>query len=113
LLGAIDTVYRFSELFDFAARLAVTPAGADEMEVRAELRGLNSRRLWMEDPSRMWFEEYVSRVDTIPVRVVLSRADLVAAPRRHAASAARQVFEVFGWDTNDAVIESLQQGLRG
>ena len=42
-LPVVDTVHRFTEIFEFAARLALTKAGGDAMYVEASLKGLRRR----------------------------------------------------------------------
>ena len=45
VLYYIPTVYSILEIFEFASRLALSPAGADSMHVAIELEGLSGRRI--------------------------------------------------------------------
>src|SRR5712692_4445961 len=40
LLGVGDALFRITETFEFASRLAVTPAGGEAMQIKIEVHGL-------------------------------------------------------------------------
>jgi hypothetical protein len=49
-LGVGDTLFRCTEIFEFAARLALTDAGADRMSIEVDIRNADGRRLWVDSP---------------------------------------------------------------
>lgn len=49
-LSFISTIYQFTEIFEFAARLAVTELASPEMEISVALRGLDHRTVYNDDP---------------------------------------------------------------
>lgn len=52
LLGIGDTLFRFTEIFEFAARLALTKAGDELMHIEVTVCGLAGRRLWVDSHNR-------------------------------------------------------------
>jgi hypothetical protein len=115
ILPIKDTVGRLTEIFEFAARLALSPAGSDEMVVEIELSGLNGRRLWIENPfSRV-------RTPTAPEDLTvfrfgtgdIRRTELVTDPSGLAVKAARQLFLRFGLDLREDVLRDLQSDEMG
>jgi hypothetical protein len=95
-LHAMDSVYQLTEIFEFAARLALRDAGASRMHVQIALRNLLGRRLVLGDRqipvgagnecarsdwSRSWQG---------------SQVDLIARPRELAALAAQDLIACFG-----------------
>src|SRR6202521_1656318 len=53
-LGIERTIFRVTEIFDFASRLSQTPAGDEVMHIEVKLVGLSGRRLAV-GPNRMPF----------------------------------------------------------
>ena len=51
VLGIGDTVFGFTEIFEFAARLAFTDASDDFMHISVTLKGLKDRRLQDDSPA--------------------------------------------------------------
>jgi len=111
-LRPASALYAYTEVFEFAAKLAVTPAGADEMVVEATLFGLEGRHLASE-PHRMPFRtERRATIDSFPYRQSFPRESLVAAPRDHAMDAAIDLFQHFGWDTDRQHMQGVLDELK-
>jgi|CXWL01.1.fsa_nt_gi hypothetical protein len=111
-LSVYDVVFRMTEIFEFSSRLALTPAGDDEMSISVTLQGMKGRRLEMSEAARGPFRwDRISSVDAIPLQFAVTKAEIVSKPRDLARSAARQVFEVFGWDVAEAILEEIQSKL--
>lgn len=112
-LGVGNTLFRLTEIFEFAARLALTDAGADRMTIEVELRGIEGRQLWVEDLHRMPFDhrynfhdpEFVYRMD-------IDRNRLVAESRVIAVEASSEVFARFGWYPERTMLTGQQDELR-
>lgn len=108
-----DALFRFTEIFEFAARLSLTEAGDDQMNVRITLVGLQDRSLVVEDPRRApLFADYKASLDEFPYEVELARTDLAADPREFALKAAIELFLRFGWEAREDVLREYQAELR-
>ena len=114
LLPIFETVYHLTEIFEFAARLALTDAyGADD-QIRVEilLRGLLGRQLYVDKPGRylrLTFKPAV--LDELPYAVDLPRDEIVGEPRKLALQAAEQIFYRFQWQPTPGVLERMQEEL--
>lgn len=95
-----ESLYKFTEFFELAARLALRLGEADRIVVRIETHGLRGRSLIVDDPKRAdFFEPYVASIDNLPFDAEYSRNDLIARVRGEAVQASRQLFLRFGWTT--------------
>lgn len=100
-----ESLFRFTEIFELAARLALSRAGDDRMLVRIETHGLKGRALVAGDPNRaMLVRPYVAAIDSLPFEGQYRRDDLVSRARGEAVRAARELCLRFGWT---AVTEDL------
>jgi hypothetical protein len=93
-----EILYYLTEVFELAARLALSPAGDEKMTVDVRLNRLADRALVVGDPRRTPFstlrratEERLTQVITLP------RDQLVAEARKKAVEMAREFFLRFGW----------------
>jgi hypothetical protein len=50
-LGIGATIYRFTEVFEFAARFAQTAAGDETMAIRIDTVGIAARQFYVDNPS--------------------------------------------------------------
>lgn len=107
-----EILYYLTELFELAARMALGPVGGDRFTIRTELNGLLDRALVFGHPRYVPFmRPHKSSMPTMRHEVTLSRDDLVAATREHAARMAREFFLRFGWNPELAQVLRLQQEL--
>lgn len=97
LLPVLDTLFRFTEIFEFAARLALTAAGDNLITIEVSVAGLKGRSLWMDSLKRPMFRQYATSLEALPYRVELRRAELIAQPRELALVPAIELFRRFGW----------------
>jgi hypothetical protein len=98
-LGIGDVLFRFVEIFEFAARLSITPAGDDSMHIGVRLGGLANRVLFVDSPNRLPLRGSPrATINDFPYEIDVSRAELVAAPRDLALRGSVEVFKRFGWD---------------
>lgn len=111
-VGIFEIVFRYTEIFEFASRLAMTEAGSESMEISITFAGLNHRQLRMDDPSKVpFFRHRPAEIDEFPYVLRVDRSELVADARRLALSPAQRLFEQFGLDLNEQAIRSLQEDL--
>ncbi len=104
----IPTLYSLVEIFEFAARLALSPAGAASMRVEIELENLKGRRLVSTDVMVPLSGEYITQMPGWNYRWEGSQADLIARPRELAAVAARDLFARFGLDLSLDILGRVQ-----
>jgi hypothetical protein len=109
LLGVGDTVSHFSEIFEFAARLAFTEAGDDLIHIEVKLSGLMNRLLWNDDPQRMGFvHRYKTSINEFPSALDVSRTELIANPHELAIKQAQLLFTRFDWEPSLAHLKTFQ-----
>jgi hypothetical protein len=108
-LGIDDTLFRFTEIFEFAARLAMTPAGDESMRVSVTLKNLSDRALFVDATNRMPFRQQLkTAINEFPFVVNLTRAELVSRSRDQALHGAIELFKRFGWDASPEVLSKRQ-----
>jgi hypothetical protein len=93
-----EVLFYLTEIFELAARLALSAAGNETMTIEAGLHGLGSRRLVVGQHNRTEFlQPYRASHDDLTQRVTVSREELVAEPRGRAVDMAHEFFVRFGW----------------
>lgn len=93
-----EILFYVSEVFELATRLAVGPAGADQMTVSLTLNGMDNRELVVAEPRRAeFFQPMRAATPSHSETRSLERNRLVARPRELAAEVARDFFLRFGW----------------
>lgn len=114
VLGVTDAVWTVTEAFQFAARLATTPAGGDDpMVVSVEAGGLDGRLLYVDDRKRApLFGDYRARISSYTSDRTVKRDELIATPDHFALDAVHDLLLRFGWRANRETLRSVQEGLR-
>jgi len=107
----ISTVYSFLEIFEFAARLALSPAGGITMHVEIELGNLKGRRLIPETIHYPLAREYRVTLPNWEHVWEGAQTELIAKPRELAALATRDLFTQFGLDLGLDILKKLQGGI--
>lgn len=111
-LRVMDAVFSWTEVFEFAARLAVTEAGGESVRVEILLRGLRGRSLKVEDPRRGGFSDrYTASIEAFPFEKEVPREELVANSRHLALEAAADLFRYFGWEPSLDALRGIQDEL--
>jgi hypothetical protein len=98
------TVYSFVEIFEFAVRLALSPASAASMTIEIQLHNLQGRQVVSTDIMVPVSGVYDTQMPDWNRRWEGPQTDLIARPRELAAEAARDFFERFGLNLS---LESL------
>lgn len=112
-LGICNTVYRYTEIFEFASRLALTAAGDNQMKIDVTLNGLEGRRLVVDHPRRGTLSlNYTASLKEFPYGVTLAREELIAEPRKYALEPSLEFFRRFGWEPSLEVLRDIQGELR-
>jgi hypothetical protein len=112
VLSVEDTIFRFAEIFEFAARWAKAVSVGEEMVVGCSIQGLQNRVLAL-SPRRHGFSNGPRcSTPTWSWSKRFPTAVLFSAPRDHAIEPAIHLFELFGWDVAREVIRDIQHELR-
>jgi hypothetical protein len=114
LLDVMETIFRFTEIFEFAARLSLTEAGYEQMHIEIRSANLKGRKLWIDRRlGRMPFvHDYTASLDYFPHHVDLERTDLVAHPREYALESSLELFKRFDWNPPLELLRNMQSQLR-
>jgi len=104
----IPTIYSFVEIFEFASRLALSPAGAAAMHVEIELKGLQGRRLVSTDVMVPLRGNYVTQVPNWNHSWEGSQTELITQRLELAAVATRELYARFGLDLSLEILARLQ-----
>ncbi|MBI2836194.1 MAG: hypothetical protein HYX85_00680 [Chloroflexi bacterium] len=113
LLGIGDALFRFTEIFEFAARLSLTEAGDELVHIEVTINGLAGRKLWDDSHDRgRVYERYEASLQELPFKQELSRDELVGHPRELALKPATELFARFGWQADETVLRDIQKKLR-
>src|SRR5271166_635704 len=107
----ISTVYSFVEIYEFAARLALSQAGGVIMRVEIELGNLKGRRLIPESIHDPLGGVYRITLPTWNHVWEGAQTELIGRPRELAALATRELFARFGFDRGLDIIKKLQGGI--
>lgn len=108
-LGIGEVAFRAVEIFEFAARLAVTNAGGDMMHIGIEVHGLKGRILVNDDPRRIpLFRPYTTSLDYFPYSIETEQTALVGKARDLAVEPVAQLFDRFGWHPGAEHIRAWQ-----
>lgn len=106
------TVFRATEIFEFASRLSQTPAGDETMHIEVKLVGLEGRRLSVDGNRMPFFPDKVAEVPEYEMfEDAIPRTDLIARARDLAVQACASLFHQFNWDTDVGVLRDVQQQL--
>ena len=110
LLGVGDAIFTLTEVFEFAARLALSDTGDEQMHIGVTVGNLRERLLYVDTPGRWPFltTDYQASIEKFPYSVELTRSDLVAKPRDFALQAANELFKRFGWGTTIDILRDWQ-----
>jgi hypothetical protein len=112
LLPVVDTVYRFTEIFELAARLASGPLAAATISVEINVVGLEGRLLWIDSPNRSEFSiDRTASITEFPQTFDLQQDVLLAERKALATRAAEELFARFGWATNQDFLARMQEEL--
>jgi hypothetical protein len=116
-LSVLDVVFRLTEIYGLASRLATSDIYRDErsLVVEATLHNVQGRVLydrgaWNLMPpvsSRSTAAEDISYPET-----TLAKEDVIGRPRELALEAAQYIFARFGWDPSKQLLTTIQSELR-
>jgi hypothetical protein len=97
-LEIINTLYLFTEIFEFAARLANKNILGDSCKIQITLQGAQHRKLMFFDPSRSLFRDYICKIPEIPYEVMTTTLQLLSNSSEMALDGIVWLFQRFNWD---------------
>jgi hypothetical protein len=105
----LDTIFSLREIYEFAARLALSPASASPLRVEIDLQGLRGRRLTTTDREIAMFGDYRTQVAGWTHHWEGAQTELIARPRELAALATQDLLARFGLNVSLETLGRLQQ----
>lgn len=113
LLSVTGTVFHFTEIFEFAARLSRTQSGDQQMHLEIVVSGLKNRALWFDPARRMPPPvEMKATVEELLYKVDLPQLQLFTETGKLALAPARELFQSFGWEPSLDLLRDIQEELR-
>ncbi len=97
-LGIIATLYRLTEIFEFAARLGAKGVLSSGAKISIKLAGTQSRDLVFEQGSRYLPGRYVCDLPEITFERTYGEPELRGEARELALTAAVHIYERFNWN---------------
>ena len=98
ILSIVGAVYHFTEIYEFASRLAVKNHLGKDCKISITVHGTKGRLLTMLDPGRLLFGNYRSTLDSISREASMSTETLISKAPELAMDHAVWVFQRFNWD---------------
>lgn len=106
---AIAGLYRFTEIFEFASRLAhksIYPAGLD---IEIKLFGTQNRQLYFWDIGRNFHYGHVCRQEPLVVTKRVSSSDLITKSAESALDAYLEILPAFQWTPSREILAEDQK----
>ncbi len=106
----MNTIYSFVEIFEFASRLALSPAGGPQMRVDITINNIQGRKLVSENPGQQirFSDNYRVEIPEWTYGRDLSQNELIAMPRELAADATKDFLARFGANVSFDTLRELQ-----
>jgi hypothetical protein len=121
-LSVVGAVYRMTEIFEFAARLAVADAYRMDKSIVIEVTLHNTKGRALYDPGTYaqfprqgrfpMIDRYVTSAEIIPYRGEFLKEKIVAQPWDLALDTAQYLFERFGWNPSKDLLKSIQSEIK-
>jgi hypothetical protein len=113
-LEPIWAVYRTTEIYEFAARLAAKSIFGNSLSISVELHNMKGRTLFLTDPSRgQLLGDYTCQIDDISFsKKTMSVEVLLAKSRELALENIVHLFERFTWDVDRIPMDVLKNDQR-
>lgn len=107
-LLVLATLYSFTEIYEFARKLAEKGVFGQHATISIELHKLQDRSLRMLEFGRELYPDYRSIEDSLPIRKILSKKELSETSHELALNDTVWILERFGW-TGSYVTEMLRK----
>ncbi|MBM3942708.1 MAG: hypothetical protein FJ316_07285 [SAR202 cluster bacterium] len=108
-----EAVFRYTEIFEFAARLSRTHAGDQHMHLEVNVKGLQGRTL-CNLPGRVRFRyQRKASISELPYKIDLSQLQLITETKDLALKPALELFRRFGWEPPIDLLRDIQTEVLG
>lgn len=108
LIGLADVVTTYTEVFEFAARLANYFPGENHVIIAVDLIGLQGRRLYAENPARTLSLSYTARIDRYAWTETFRRDALLSSASELAVQKARDMLLRFSAEFSTDTLRDIQ-----
>lgn len=98
-LEIISTIYKITEIFEFAARMAAKGVFNGNLTINIQLLDTQERKLFFWDNARTLFQEYICNIPKIEFEKNISEQDLIGNGREIALQLAGNIFERYNWNS--------------
>jgi hypothetical protein len=110
VIGLGYIVGRFTEVYELTSRLAQSPAGGSEMEIKINFKNLNNRQLINDNTQGMpLIRNYKASIDSYPHYAVITKEKLMMNARELALVGAYEFIQRFGMDPHKNLLQGIQQ----
>ena len=110
-LDPMGVIFRFTEIFEFSARLTFTAAADDQTHLEISANGIKSRILKSDSGRLNVPGTYRSHVERLTFIRDYSNAHLVSNTKDLALEPAKELFESFGWNPDKRLLKDIQSEL--
>lgn len=110
ILSILSTLYRVTEIYEFASRLAQKDLFENDLTLSIILNGMENRKLEFLEFGRPLFREYICHEDKLTHKKEFSVAELISKSSDLALKHVLWIFERFNW--SDPSKEILRQDQR-
>lgn len=97
IFGYVNSLYDLSEIYEFGARLAQKGIFGKDLVLRVDLFGMEGRRLVSLDRHRLFFRDFICRINEIPVERRFSVEEFMAQSPEYALDHSIRIFELFNF----------------
>ena len=110
-LDPLQTLFRITELFEFATRLTFTGASDGQSHLELSVNGILGRRLKSATARITALPADSCQTQCLPLTYDFSNIQLVVSNRDLALQAAQEVFKCFGWKPSTSLLRDFQTEL--
>lgn len=96
-LSIMSTLYTFTEIYEFAARLAKKGLFDDLLKMTVVLHGMKGRRLVTLDVRRSLNDNHICDIEEIPLSRTIAMSEIIGKSNEFAVDDTFRVFERFNW----------------
>lgn len=108
-LSILSSLYRVTEVFEFASRLVEKKILIGEIEITISIINTMDRMLFFWERDRDLRHSYICKIQSIDFKKVYNPIDLVSNKLEFANSCTQFIFEKFNWDRSPGNIFKEQQ----
>ena len=113
-LSVEGVVFRFTEIFEFAARLALTNSGDEQIHLSIIVGCIQARSLWVNPAHRAGSTMFAGKTASIQefhYPDQLPRAQMISNARELSLKPALELFRRFDWDPSVDLLREIQSKL--